>query len=596
MGFFAQTPALFLLGFGLWLGLCTGGAMIFRHFRASGTAVAGYTIGLATYGSLEHPDTSLDHALGRIATVVLGVACLAVVTALLSARATPPKLHAGFARLIAAVGRIVARKLSRRTGPEAVPAIGLVPDLFALDDLLELASAESAEVALRAGTAREGMAALFACLVGATEWSSPEAPHPIIERTASRIRQAIDAASEALGSIDGAEEARALIESARHDLRTYVVDAESLEGAEGLDVPIQLDRLIELVEDYETALISLVRLRSPRLHHTRRSFRFHRDWRAGLDNGLRSFLAIILGGAFWIATAWPDGTLMLLVLAPYCALLAMTGNPAAGAVEFVKGTVVAVPASFICAFIILPQIDGFPLLIAALAPFWIAGLHATTKPKFAAAALAYLVAFNTLVGATNPMTFNVASWCNQVCGWLAGVLVTLLCFRLLLPRDPAREARRIAGAIRDDALTLARNTRSWDRLAWEHLQHHRLSRIALTLKGDPARLGSIVENGLAGLHIGRALLRVRDALDQPEFPAAARTLTLATLRDSRNWRASPPETAHRLRTTATRLLSDHEATASAPRPIHRVASALADIGALLDTHPGFLAVPGEAGC
>lgn len=419
MSFFAQTPALFILGFGLWLGLCTGGAMIFRHFRASGTAVAGYTIGLATYGSLEHPDTSLEHALGRMAAVVLGVVCLAIVTALLSARATPTKLYASLARLIGAVGRVIASRLPGQTTQEAAPAAGLVPDLFALDDLLELASAESAQVALRAGTAREGIAALFAGLVGATEWSSPEPPHPIIERAASRIRQAVDAASKLLDSVSGAEQAHALVKAARHDLKSYVVEAESLEGVEELEVPIRLNRLIEMVEDYEAALISLARLRSGRLHRTRRSFRFHRDWRAGLDNGLRSFLAIILGSAFWIATAWPDGTLMLVVLAPYCALLAMTGNPAAVAVEFVKGTIVAVPASFICAFLILPLIDGFPLLIASLAPFWIAGLYATTNPKYAMSALAYLVAFNTLVGATNPMTFNLASWCNQVCGWLA---------------------------------------------------------------------------------------------------------------------------------------------------------------------------------
>lgn len=184
MGFFAQTPALFLLGFALWLGLCTGGAMVFRHFRASGMAVAGYTIGLATYGSLEHPDTSFEHALGRIATVVLGVVCLGVVTALLSARTTPPKLHAGFARLIAAVGRVIAARLPGETRRDAAAAAGLVPDLFALDDLLELASAESAEVALRAGTAREGMAALFASLVGASAWHSAEPPHPIIAKAA----------------------------------------------------------------------------------------------------------------------------------------------------------------------------------------------------------------------------------------------------------------------------------------------------------------------------------------------------------------------------------------------------------------------------
>jgi len=596
MGFSAQTPALFVLGFALWLGLCTGGAMIFRHFRASGAAVAGYTIGLATYGSLEHPDTSLEHALGRVATVVLGVVCLGVVTALLSARATPPKLDTSFARLIAAVGRFIAARLPGEAKPDTLSAVGLVPDLFALDDLLELASAESAEVALRAGTARDGMAALFASLVGASGWQSAEQPHPLIATAAIRIREPLDAVSEAVARPAGAEVALRLLEAVRHDLKASAAEAERLESADGLDVLIQIDRLVEMIEDYEYALVSLTRLRSKRLHRIRRIFRFHRDWRAGLDNGLRSVLAIIIGGVFWIATGWSGGTLMLLVLAPYCVLLAMTSNPAGAAVEFVKGTVVAVPTSFVCAFLILPLIDGFPLLIAALAPFWIAGLYATTKPKYAAAALAYLVAFNTLVGANNPMTFNMASWCNQVCGWLAGVIVTLLCFRLLLPRDPMKEARRIVGAIRNDVFAVARSTRPVDRLAWEHLQHHRLSRIALTLKSDPVGLRPIMEDGFAGLQVGRALLRIRNALNQPDFPAWAQTFTRAALRDLQDRGTTPAGAANHLRATAAQLLCEHDGDTSARRLVHRVASALMDIGSLLDAHAAFFAFAGGRRC
>lgn len=159
-----------------------------------------------------------------------------------------------------------------------------------------------------------------------------------------------------------------------------------------------------------------------------------------------------------------------------------------------------------------------------------------------------------------------------------------------------REARRIGGAIRDDVLVLARHTRLLDRLAWEHLQHHRLSRIALTLKGDPTRLRLIVEDGLAGVHVGRALLRVRDALDHPDFPASARTLTQNALRDSQSWGTMPAAAASRLRATASQLLSEHEGNPSTRRLIHRVASALVDVGSLLDAHAGFFAVGGGVRC
>ena len=42
MGCFAQQPLLFILGFAFWLGVCVAGMTLLRHFRASGTVVAGY--------------------------------------------------------------------------------------------------------------------------------------------------------------------------------------------------------------------------------------------------------------------------------------------------------------------------------------------------------------------------------------------------------------------------------------------------------------------------------------------------------------------------------------------------------------------------
>lgn len=208
---------------------------------------------------------------------------------------------------------------------------------------------------------------------------------------------------------------------------------------------IALDRLVAFVEDYESALSALVRThKSPPAPDG--AFRFDRDWGAATENGPRSALAILLAGACGIATGWNDWSLLLLILAPYSVLLAMTGNPAAGAVAFITGTILAVPAAFVCAFGLMPGVQGFPLLVAVIAPFWMAGLYATTLPRHAPAGLAYGVAFNTLVGATNPMAFSVPAFLNQAFGWVAAVFVTLFVFRLLLPHDPRRQARDILAA------------------------------------------------------------------------------------------------------------------------------------------------------
>ena len=583
MGLFIQAPLLFILGFALWLGLCTGAATLLRHFRASGAAVAGYTVGLATYGALEMPERALDAVLGRMATVAVGVACLGVVTALLSRRATRIALETALVGQCAAIAGIALERLGGKSQPTALPTAAQVSGLFAIDDLVDLSRAESPDIARREGVLRETIAALFGALLGTSDlhavdrWMPPDlaTAHRDVVTEFPRILCAL----EARRFDDALERITAL----RDALQARVGHAETEDPGTAPSL-IALDRLVAFVEDYGSAVSAMARTQgSPA--RPERSFRFHRDWGAATENGLRSALAIPLAGAFGIATGWNDWSLLLLILAPHTVLLAMTGNPAAGAVAFITGTILAVPAAFVCAFGLMPRVQGFPLLVAVIAPFWMAGLYATTLPRHAPAGLAYLVAFNTLVGATNPMTFSVPAFLNQAFGWVTAVFVTLLVFRLLLPHDPRRQARRIRAALRRDALALLDSDPPEHRQVWEHLQHHRLARIAQSLRADPAG-AAIMGNGIGLLHLGRAAMRARDAAGRSTAPAMLRTMTLQALtlqalaeasrapRQARDTLAAAAE-------IAARSIEDPRAWPAA----HRVAACLTDMAVLLEAHP-----------
>src|SRR5476649_728983 len=69
MSVFGQMPWLFLLGFGLWLGLSVAAMTLLRHYRAYGVVVAGYTVGLAAYGALEHPLLTFGNVISRGSSV-----------------------------------------------------------------------------------------------------------------------------------------------------------------------------------------------------------------------------------------------------------------------------------------------------------------------------------------------------------------------------------------------------------------------------------------------------------------------------------------------------------------------------------------------
>ena len=577
MGLFIQAPALFILGFALWLGLCTGAATLLRHFRASGAAVAGYTIGLATYGALEAPGRALDAVLGRTATVALGVVCLGVVTALFSRRDARRALDEALIGQVRLVAGLASERLQGGTGALGIPSRDQIVGLFAIDDRLELARAESPDMARRAGAVRDSIAGLFGAFLSVWDLHDADRPAPGILLAARRDLAA--ALPRILGSVeegrfdDALEQATAL----RDALRERVTRAEATDGASGAP-SLALDRIVAFVADYRSALSGLARLHGDRPAPAHR-FCFHRDWAGAAENGLRAALAILLAGAFGIAVGWSDWSLLLLILAPYSVLLAMTGDPVAGAGAFIRGTVLAVPAAFVCTFGLLASVQGFPLLIGAIAPFWMAGLYATTVPRHAPAGLAYLVAFNTLVGATNPMVFSVPAFLNQALGWVAAVCVTFLVFRLLAPPDPRRQARRIRAALRRDALALLDSDPPGHRRVWEHRQHHRLVRIALSLRADPSAAAAMLADGIDLLHLGRAAIRARAAARQSEAPVFLRTRTVQALVDA----ARAPRQARDILAAAAAEITARSVDHPDAGPIaHRVAACLSDIAARLE--------------
>jgi uncharacterized membrane protein YccC len=309
----------------------------------------------------------------------------------------------------------------------------------------------------------------------------------------------------------GIEQAMQQMGEARARLITTFVETSSAQPAEQAAVLITGDRLVEQIDDYLAALDGISAMHRPRPQAKQSSVPFYRDTTAAMQNGLRAMVTLVLGGAFWIATGWPHGNMMLAGLAAACALLATAPNPVASAVEFIKGTVAAVLMAFLCAFGVLPHIEGLPVLLVVLGLFWLPGIYATSLPRYGLAGVAYLVGFTTLAAASNPMHYDFGSFLNASVAWILATVVTLLGFRLLLPRNLTRDADRLRLRIRNDALALLRGTRA-DRRIWQLRQQHRMAQLSALLKTQPAAMDRAIGDALASLHLGRELLRIQQWL------------------------------------------------------------------------------------
>ncbi|MGC4075883.1 MAG: FUSC family protein [Rubrivivax sp.] len=591
---FGQMPWLFLLGFGLWLGICVVGMTLLRHFRAYGATLAGYTVGLAAYGAMQHPELTFDQVMGRGASVLVGVVSLAVVSAVFSPRSVRTRLAMQLDRLAAATASVLA------TDHQAIHGCGvadgrpldarrrqLIVDVYGVDDLLALGKAESADLAHHAGTVRQTMVSLFSALVGgAPPMRENSASLQALKSLQPDWEHAWHEAAEALAREPGAT-GLARATGVLNGLRVRLVrklEANSLEQAsEQAALLIAGDRLLEQLDDYLEALDGIQRFHRPRPTPARVSVPFHRDTSAAIQNGVRALLTVTMGGAFWLATGWTDGNLMLAGLAAACALLSTAPNPTLGAVEFIKGTVAAVVMAGLCRFAVLPQVSGLPLLLVVLSLFWLPGVYATTMARHALAGVAYLVAFTTLASPDNTMHYDFALFLNSAVAWILATCFTLLGFRIVLPRNLARDARRLRQRIRDEALGTLRGELP-DAKAWQWRQQHRTAQLGALLKTQPEAMDRAVARALASLHLGREVLRLRRWPRLAREHAALHRVLVVALRHMRQRAADPGRAARHARRAAKSLSRLSPPSAAAAAEARRLGVVLLDIAALLECH------------
>lgn len=594
MSAFGQMPWLFLLGFGLWLGVCVVGMTLLRHFRAYGAALAGYTVGLAAYGAMQHPERTFDQVMGRGASVMIGVVCLALVSALFSSRSVHSRLAAALDRLAVATAGVLATHHQAIQGSDAAEAKpldagrrSLITEVYGVDDLLALGKAESADLAHRAGTVRQVMVSLFSALVGgapplsgqSASLAALRALRPDWERAWREVGQSL---AQEPGSAGRARAIRLLT-----DLRARLVAALTAtsfdDASEQATLMIAGDRLLEQLDDYQQALEGNERFHQPRPTPARVSVPFHRDTVAALQNGVRALLTVLMGGAFWIATGWTEGNMMLAGLAAACALLSTAPNPALGAVEFIKGTVAAVAMAFLCTFIVLPHVSGLPLLLVILSLFWLPGVYATTMPRHALAGVAYLVAFTTLAAADNPMRYDFALFLNGAVAWILATCFTLLGFRIVLPRNGARDVTRLRQRIRDAALGALGGDPA-DASAWQWRQQHRIAQLGALLKTQPQAMDRAIARALTSLHLGREVLRLRRWLGQAPQDAEWARLAARALRHMRQRAGDPLRAARHARRAAASLARLPARSGASMDDARRVTAVLLDIAALLERH------------
>jgi uncharacterized membrane protein YccC len=447
MAAFPQQRELFLLSLSLWVGLCAGGAVLYRNFMSYGFVLAGYTAAIVALPAINNPYTVFDSAVMRVSEVMLGI----IVAGLVSDVVLPERLrdvlrrsareHYGhfiqFAR--GSLGGAIPRSEMEQAHLHFVRAAVQLEDLRAsvifedpeararssrmqLLNLRYMAAATSFQSLhhlinrLQRNNHPRTAAALIKLYAPVGEaLSPPPSEHPVPRLLASRL----EACEPTLPVL-----AAQLREELRQDPELLL---EFDSGA------MLLRRFVSELRDF-TALEATLRETQGVLdgNDERVDFKRANDYAAPIIAVIRTFLTMISLSVFWLWSAWPFGPNAMLLATIFSGLLATSPTPLSATANTWIGYALGMAAAYAVVFWLMPGSDGFMMLFLVTAPLLSIGPYLTTRnATLPGVGAGYTLGFVYILALKNPMVYDPVHFFNDAIASLFGLMMSGAAFMII---------------------------------------------------------------------------------------------------------------------------------------------------------------------
>ncbi|MBK1840441.1 FUSC family protein [Azospirillum sp. YIM B02556] len=532
---FVNEPIVCSVVLACWIGLCLYLSLLDRTARAYAFVLSGYTASLIGFPGVFNPAAIFDTASVRVQEISIGILCAVLVhrfvlpkrmtgqfTAKLSATLRDARRLAGDA-LRGSSGQETRRDRDRLAGDllalqglaghlpyDPVPVTPSRETLQLIHDrlarLLPLATEVEDRIhALRAGghPVPEELAAL---LDGVERWLSAAADADAAGRDAGAVR---------------------LLDHAR-TVRTRIAAQAATAGDRlAANLAGHLAETIGLLHECDRLERNLARAaaRPPDAASHLRSGRatgyvYHRDPWMAARAALGAAAGIVIGCAFWIWSAWPEGGMAVSILGVCCALFGNVDTPAPNVVKYMAGSVVGVAVSLVYSFVILPRVGDFAGLVAVLAPaFLVAGsLQARPPTTFMALGITLTIPILSGLGATYAGDF--AGSLNSVVALFAatGFAVVSMSLFQTIPVDAA--IGRLLRLNRRDVRRRALGGGP-DEAHWTSLMIDRTALLLPRLRLSGTSHPDVLDDTLHHLRVGHAAGRLHQAIRQVDAKGGA---------------------------------------------------------------------------
>ena len=468
-----EAPELLCGALVLWIGGCLYLSVLDRTPRSYAFMLAGYTAALIGFPVVTAPNAVWDIAVSRVEEIALGIACVTIVGSVVLPRPVGPVLRARLAAWRRDANRLAEDAIAFsdtnevEIGHARLRLAADAAEIRALTTYLAYDTSRLGDVTRLVTALAQRMVILLPVLAAVRDrlfdLDAIGGVTPALERLLAQLRAWITTNAADTAPTDAAR------------LRTEIARLQNETNLElswdRMLLTAVLMRLGEFVDLRQDCLVlrHYILAGSGRGNAPELAIRLpdrapmHRDYDIAATRALAMALALLVTCAFWIATAWPDGSQAAALAAVACCFTAARDDP----IPAINGLMIVVilSAAFVAIgqFAILPQAGNFEMLTLAMAAFFLpAGVLAVVPATQKFAALPIFTA--VLLALDVSYSADFAAWANGTSAALFGVAAAAVMSALVLPYGADWSARRRLRTGWADLATAARSVTPEERL------------------------------------------------------------------------------------------------------------------------------------
>lgn len=510
------SPWLFVAVLAIWIGFCTYAASLLRNPEAYGAALAGYTAAIIAMPAFGHGHLAVELAVARCSEIMLGIVCAGIASRLILPQLARDAIIQRLSRNIIDLATYThAAFTGGDKGKMAALHRKLIAETQALAEMRAYARLEAPSLAAHGHPVRRTIGHFLSALSTTRMLHDHAAPQNVALMPVRNELKSLLAELSAAGVETLDDTAPWIAQLDAIASRARRIPNEAAEGDDRVGTVARLTLAAEFADALKEVLRGLDAIREPaaaaRANRNRHqpALVVHRDREAALRNAVRAALATTLVIAFWMATRWADVAGVAIIVAVVSSLFASRPAPLESSWEFFKGTLLAVPFSFVVGQIALPALPGFGWFMLFVIPVLVVGALGMANRHLVGVATAFAINFLAFLNPHQTMVYAPQLFFNSTLSILVGILLAMGVFAVVLPARPHVFAARLVKALHEDLARLCLHERIPRRSAFESLTYDRINQLLPYVK----RLGetgkALLGGSVAAVTVGLEILRLR---------------------------------------------------------------------------------------